>query len=206
MRSRFLSLLLVVALTATPGVRATSVVPPSFPELVAEAEAIYRGTVISIEARRVARPDNGSVIKTFVTFAIDRVLKGASQDEVVLEFLGGTVGDESLEVTGMPKFAVGQREFVFVQKNGTQLCPLVGLMHGRYRVLRDAAGVRDYVARDNGAPLTDPAEVELPMTPLPAQLRTARAVPAAADALTPAAFEAHVRAEVSSRAPAPQQK
>src|SRR5688500_13012359 len=104
MRSRFLSLLLTLALVATPGARATSVIPPSFPELVAEAEAIYRGTVTGIEARRVARPDGGSVIKTFVTFAVDRVLKGPGQSEVVLEFLGGTVGDESLAVTGMPKF------------------------------------------------------------------------------------------------------
>jgi len=206
MHVRLLSWLVLVALVATPSAHATSVVPPSFPELVAEAEAIYRGTVTSIEARRVARPDGGNVIKTFVTFAVDRVLKGATQSEVILEFLGGTVGDESLEVTGMPKFAVGQREFVFVQKNGTQLCPLVGFMHGRYRVLRDADGARDYVARDNGAPLTDTADVELPMTSLPAPMRTARAATAAADALTPAAFEAQVRAEVSSGAAPPAQK
>ncbi len=197
---------MLVVLVAAPCAQATSVVPPSFPELVAEAEAIYRGTVTSMEARRVARPDGGNVVKTFVTFTVDRVLKGAAQSEVVLEFLGGTVGDDSLEVTGMPKFAVGQREFVFVQKNGTQLCPLVGLMHGRYRVLRDADGARDYVARDNGAPLTDTAEVALPMTPLPAQVRTARAATAAADALTPAAFESQVRAEVSGGGTALQQK
>lgn len=196
----------MVALVAAPRADATSVIPPSFPELVAEAEAIYRGTVTSIEARRVARPEGGTIIKTFVTFAVDSVLKGPTQSEVVLEFLGGTVGDESLEVTGMPKFAVGQREFVFVQKNGTQLCPLVGLMHGRYRVLRDADGAHDYVARDNGAPLTDTAEVELPMTPLPAQMRTARAATPGADALTPAAFESRVRAEVSSGGTAPERK
>ncbi len=206
MRARFLSCLVLVALIAIPWAQATSVVPPSFPELVAEAEAIYLGTVTSSEARRVTQPDGHNVIKTFVTFAVNRVLKGATQSAVVLEFLGGTVGEESLEVTGMPTFAVGQREFVFVQKNGTQLCPLVGMMHGRYRVLRDLDGARDYVARDNGAPLTDTAEVELPMTCVPAQLRTARAANATADALTPAAFESQVRAEVSSAATTPGQK
>lgn len=206
MRARLFSLLLFAALVATPPAGATSVIPPSFPELVAEAEAIYRGKVAAVESRRVARPDGGTVIKTFVTFTVDRVLKGAARGEVTLELLGGTVGEETLHVTGMPRFSVGQREFVFVQKNGTQLCPLVGLMHGRYRVLTDENTPRDYVARDNGAPLTDTAEVELPMTPLPGQIRTARAAPTAAAALSPTEFEAQVRAEVSTQARNPQQK
>lgn len=206
MRVRFILWLLVAAVLATSRTGATSVIPPSFPELVAEAEAIYRGKVAAVEARRVARPDGGSVIKTFVTFMVERVLKGAARSDVTLEFLGGTVGEETLQVTGMPTFAVGQREFVFVQKNGLQLCPLVGLMHGRYRVLQDEAAQRDYVARDNGAPLTTTAEVELPMTPLPAQIRTARAAPTAAAALSPAEFEAQVRAEVSHVGVQPQVK
>jgi hypothetical protein len=65
-------------------------------------------------------------------------------------------------------------------------------MHGRYKVLRDEAAAREFVARDNGAPLTDVAEVELPMNQLPAQLRAA----SAARALTPAAFEASIASEV----------
>jgi hypothetical protein len=179
------------------GGRATSVVPPSFPELVAEADAIYRGRVTSVQARRVERSDGGgNVIKTFVTLAVERVLKGPEQKEVTLEFLGGTVGDESMTVSGMPKFSIGAREFVFVQKNGVQFCPLVALTHGRYRVLRDAATARDHVARDNGAPLTDPAEVQLPMSTLPEPVRAATAASAVARALTPEAFEASVKSEM----------
>lgn len=176
-----------------PAVRATSVVPPTFPELVQEADAIYRGRVTSVQPRRVERLDgNGSVIKTFVTVTIHKTLKGPAQKEIVLEFLGGTIGDESMTVTGMPKFNPGADEFVFVQKNGVQFCPLVAVMHGRYKVLRDEAAAREFVARDNGAPLTDLAEVELPMNQLPAQVRAAN-VPRA---LSPAAFEAGIVAEV----------
>ncbi len=176
-----------------PALRATSVVPPTFPELVNEADAIYRGRVSSVEARRVDRANgSGTVIKTFVTFAVDKVLKGPPQREVVLEFLGGKVGDESLVVSGMPKFTPGAEEFVFVQKNGVQFCPLVAVMHGRYKVLRDQATARDFVARDNGAPLSDVAEVELPMNELPAPVRAA----AAARPLTPAAFESSIASEV----------
>jgi hypothetical protein len=81
MRLRLLLVLLVFALA--PGVQATTVVPPSFPELVGEADAIYRGRVTSVQARRVERTDGeGSVIKTFVTLAVERVLKGPERTEV----------------------------------------------------------------------------------------------------------------------------
>lgn len=179
-------------LAVVPLARATSVVPPSFPDLVAKAEAVYRGEVKAIEPRRVAGRDGQSIIKTFVTVAVERTLKGPEKAEVVLEFLGGTLGDEVLEVTGMPKFNLGQREYVFVQKNGVQFCPLVAVMHGRYRLLRDETAGREFVARDNGTPLTDVAEVELPMSDLPAPVRAA----AVDRALTPAAFEAQIVSEV----------
>jgi hypothetical protein len=198
LRSTFLTAL--VALGAT--LDATTVVPPSFPELVAEADAIYRGEVTSVKARRVERPDGeGSVIKTFVTFAVERVLKGPEQVEITLEFLGGTVGEESMTVTGMPKFNVGAREILFVQKNGVQFCPLVALTHGRYRVLRDEATEREHVARDNGVPLTDTAEVQLPITTLPEPVRAASSASAMERALTPAAFEASIAAEVQQPTP-----
>ena len=122
-----------------------------------------------------------------------------------MEFLGGTVGDESLVVTGMPKFARGDREFVFVQKNGVQFCPLVALSHGRYRVLRDAARSRDFIARDNGQPLTDTAEVEQPLQDLPTPVRAARAQAAIERALTPAAFEEGVAAAIRRRGSKPVQ-
>ena len=200
MRFRFPFLLLVVLLV--PGLRATSVVPPSFPELVGESDAIYRGRVTSVQARRVERADGqGMVIKTFVTFAVERVLKGTEQSEVTLEFLGGTVGDETMTVTGMPTFKPGDREVVFVQKNGVQFCPLVGLMHGRYRVLRDESTDREHIARDNGMPLTDTAEVELPITTLPPPVRAASAASARALALTREAFEASITTEVQRPTP-----
>jgi hypothetical protein len=185
-------LLLGLLALGAPAARATSVVPPSFPELVDEAEAIYRGRVTAVEARHVGRPDGGSVIKTFVTFAVDRVLKGPAQSEVVLQFLGGTIGDESLTVSGMPKFTLGSREIVFVQKNGVQFCPLVGVMHGRYRVVRDEANARELITRDNGSPLTDVAEVQTAMADQPEPVKSANL----RQALTADAFESSIRSEV----------
>lgn len=196
MRIRSLLLLLLVVV---PLARATTVVPPTFPDLVGKADAIYRGRVTSVEAHRVDRADGGGqVIKTFVTFAVERVLKGNERTEVVLEFLGGTVGEETLTVSGMPEFTVGQREIVFVRRNGVQLCPLVAMMHGRYHVRHDATAGRDFVARDDGEPLTDVADVQQPMhdpsTP-------PRAAAATTSALTPGSFEASIASEVQRPTP-----
>lgn len=195
---RCLAALACVLLTLAAPLRATTVVPPSFGELVADADAIYRGTVTAVASRHAPRPDGqGVVIKTFVTVRIEKVLKGPERPEVTLEFLGGTVGDESLVVQGMPKFTVGDREFVFVQRNGIQFCPLVAMAHGRYRQLRDTATGREYVARDNRLPLTDTAEVALPLTTLPGPVRAAAAATAAAEAFSPAAFESRIAAELA---------
>lgn len=194
----FLRVLLLVAAGALA--RATTVEPPTFPQLVGEADAIYRGRVAAVQARRVAAADGSSLIKTFVTFQIDRTLKGLERKETVLEFLGGTVGDETWEVGGMPQFNVGQRSIVFVQKNGVQLCPLVRVMHGRYHVARDDDTGQEYIARENHAPLTDVAEVVQPLVdnpPLPAI--PARA--ALARALSPDDFEARIVGEVRSPSP-----
>jgi hypothetical protein len=136
------------------------------------------------------------VIKTFVTIRVDRVIKGAELKETTLEFLGGTLGDESLEVDGMPKFTVGDRGIVFVQNNGRQFCPLVRLGHGRYRIEKDRPGGRDYIARENGRPLKHMAEVQSPMTEAAATAPTAADVSAA---LTPDAFEAEIETTMRKR-------
>ena len=188
--------LLFLILATAPLLRATTVVAPTFAELVSEADTIFRGRVTSVQARRVASTDDaGPLIKTFVTLTVERMLKGTAPQEVTLEFLGGTVGADSLVVTGMPKFSPGTREIVFVQRNGVQFCPLVAMRHGRYRILRDEVAAREIMVRDNGLPLTDPAEVLLPLDDLPAPVRAANASSAAARALSPAEFEAAITAE-----------
>ena len=164
-----------------------SVVPPSFPELVATADTIVRGEVTDVHSEAVAMPQ-GQAILTFVTLHVERTLKGTPADTLVLKLLGGTVGQRSLRVAGMPAFKVGERGIFFLAENGQVLCPLVSAGHGRYRLLRDAAAGRDYVARDNGSPLESPDEVELPL----AQVAVRAAQKSPDRALSPADFEGRI--------------
>jgi hypothetical protein len=169
---------------------ATSVTPPSFPDLVAEAQVIARGTVTGVSSRWVDGP-GGRMIKTFVDFSVEQRIKGTPGSTMTLEFLGGTVGADTLRVSGMPEFKVGESEIVFVRDNGVQFCPLVRLMHGRYHVRTDAASRRKFVTRDDDTPLDSVDDVQLPMD----QHATAKAHGSAA-ALSPDDFATQIATEV----------
>ncbi len=178
--------LLAAALSPPARVEAMSVLPPTFEELVAEAGRIVRARVVAVEPFTTLAPDGTPIVKTRVHWLPLRTLKGAPAETLVLEFLGGRIGGEFLAVAGMPTFAVGDEEFLFVEPDTRVLCPLIAAGHGRYRVAVEATTRRAMVTRDNGAPLVDPAEVALPLSVVPPAVRAARA----AAALTPEAFEA----------------
>lgn len=171
--------------------QATSVIPPTFPELVAEAETIVRGTVVDLRSEEFDSPQ-GRAIRSFVTLRVERTLKGPAAPTLVLDILGGTAGKRTLRIPGVPEFQVGQRQIVFVAKNGEVFCPLIGLGHGRYHLQRDAATGRDFIARDNNVPLHSTDQIPLPLgVAVPAQIR------AVTGALTPADFEARITQAVT---------
>ena len=143
---------------------ATSVRPPEFSDLVEKAEVVVRGEVVGVRCEWRGTADTRRIV-TLVRFRIDRALIGHPPEELELEFLGGKVGTERLEISGMPEFRVGDRDIIFVQNNGRQLCPLVGFSHGRYLVVDGAfAWEPPTVARNNTVPLESVEEVTLPLS------------------------------------------
>ncbi|HVU16647.1 MAG TPA: hypothetical protein VHD32_06970 [Candidatus Didemnitutus sp.] len=150
-----------LALAVCPAARATSVVSPTFDHLVTHADYIVHAVVTGVSSE-VISDSSGRHIITHVALSVKRVISGQPPQPLVLETLGGKVGDEEMVVTGAPTFAVGDEDILFVRGNGRQFSPLVALMHGRYPVQHDLQG-HDYVTRSNGAPLYDTSEVSLPM-------------------------------------------
>src|SRR5262245_38617027 len=140
------------------GAHATSVVPPTFTELVANADLVFAGTVVGSHSEwRTVGSDR--VIFTMTDFQTEEVLKGKASKVVTLQFLGGTVGDVTLSVSGMPRFEPRERVVLFVEKNGTQVCPLVGVFHGKFVVRSDEKTGREVLIMHNGHPLRDVAEI-----------------------------------------------
>jgi hypothetical protein len=186
------------AALAAVSASAMSVVPPTFDQLITVSDTVVRGSVTGVRAAYVDTPA-GRAISTFVTLHVERTLKGApaAADTLVLEFLGGTIGADSLQVSGMPTFHAGDREIVFISGNGRTICPLLAAGHGRYRLLHDDATNRDYVARENRTPLESTDDVALPLDGPAA----AASFKSAARALSPADFETRIADAVARLAP-----
>lgn len=133
-------------------VTATTVIPPTFEQLVGQAELIFQGTVT--DARSVWEGEGGQRhIETYVTFQIEDNLKGDAGSSYTIRMLGGTVGDETMEVTDTPHFQVGDRDILFVEHNYDQFVPLVGIQHGRMHLQHDEATGHDIVVNSEGEPV-----------------------------------------------------
>ncbi|MFL6584845.1 MAG: hypothetical protein ACJ8KU_10055 [Chthoniobacterales bacterium] len=150
-RSIFLAALAVASVSL---LSATTVIPPTFDQLLSQAELIFQGTVTNVESRWEGEGANRH-IQSYVTLKVDDKIKGAPGNNYTISMLGGTVGDETMEVTDAPRFKVGDRDFLFVEHNGSQFIPLVGIMHGRFRLQHDQVTGREFVATNDGAPLVD---------------------------------------------------
>ena len=143
---------LLCASTATP----TTLLPLSFNEIVAGAETVFLGQTVSLRSEWSLEPHGKSIV-TFVTFNVERVLKGQAGSQVELRFRGGHIGHQVLRIQGMPQFAVGDRDVLFVSSQRNAVSPLVGFSYGRFRVVRDPASRVDLVRGPDGQPFVVPA-------------------------------------------------
>jgi hypothetical protein len=112
---------------------ATTVIPPTFDELVDQAEVIFQGHVTDVKSEWVGEGAQRHIM-SYVTFKVEESLKGTPGQSYTIRMLGGTVAGESMGVSDAPKFQVGDKDILFVQNNGSQFIPLVGIMHGRFHV------------------------------------------------------------------------
>jgi hypothetical protein len=132
---------------------ATTVIPPKFDELVSRAQVIFEGEVTGLHSQWIGEGAQHRIV-TFVTFKVDDRLKGDPGTTYSMRMLGGTVDGRTMEVSDAPKFKVGDHDMLFVENNGSQFIPLVGIQHGRFRIQKDQAG-RDTLLTGEGRPLTD---------------------------------------------------
>jgi hypothetical protein len=152
------SVLLASALAFTlSSVQATTVIPPSFDQLVQQAELIFQGTVTDVHAQWVGEGGQRH-IESYITFTVEDAVKGKPGQTYTLRMFGGTVGDQGMAISDAPKFAVGDRDILFVENNGTQVIPLVGIMYGRFHVKKDEAG-GEVVTQNEGQPVKSVARL-----------------------------------------------
>ena len=151
-------LLLLAGLTVSVRTaQATTVIPPTFDELVAQAEVIFQGDVTDVKSQWVGEGAQRHIV-SYVTFKVEDALKGTPGQSYTIRMLGGTVDGETMGVSDAPKFKVGDKDILFVQNNGNQFVPLVGIMHGRFHVKRNQAG-QEVVSNDEDEPVKNVARL-----------------------------------------------
>jgi hypothetical protein len=173
---------------AVAAARATTVIPPTFDELVNKADAIFEGTVSAMHSEWMGQGSDRHIV-TYVTFKIADPIKGALGAETTLRMFGGTIDGQTIEVADAPRFKVGDRDILFVEHNGSQFIPLVGIMHGRFHVQLDESGLNEVIAKDNGAPLAQLTK-----------LGQDESAAAAGKALSKAEFKAAIRQKLAQTA------
>ena len=123
---------LTAALWASPS-NASVVQALELEELVERSDSIFLGRVVYSEAFQYP---NGQ-IGTWHRIVVERHIQGAvsSEPEVIVETLGGIIGDLGMRVEGEPSFTVGERVLLFARDGGTlQAVRPVGMGQGVMRV------------------------------------------------------------------------
>ena len=159
MSRRTLSIVVVAALLV--GARAaspTTIIPPTFDDLVARAETIFVGQAVDRRSEWEITRSGRSII-TLVTFDVARVLKGSPTIRTQLTFLGGSIDDTTMQVADMPEFRVGDRDVLFVSGDRLAASPIVGFAYGRFRIVRDPISGADVVRTHDGRPLANTTDV-----------------------------------------------
>ncbi len=183
--------LLAACAFVTATASATTVIPPTFDELVGRAEFIFEGTVKEVRAQWVGEGSQRHIM-TYVTFDVAENVKGQAPSTYTLQMLGGTVDGTTMEVSDTPRFAPGDRDILFVENNGRQFVPLVGIMHGRFHITHDSRTGSESLADDHGDVLRD-------VTTLGYEGSTDTAGPAMpAEPMTATAFKEAIRSKVAT--------
>lgn len=123
------SVLALILLAGGPA-SATTVERLSLESLVKKATSIVQGAV---GASRTYWSADGKLILTTYTIQVTETIKGVPERAIELTTIGGTLGNVTLHVAGMPTFRAGENAVVFVEKSGTY-STVVGLTQGHFVV------------------------------------------------------------------------
>ena len=179
-------LLFVAGLMAgAASLSATTVIPPTFDQLVDQAQVIFQGTVTKVSSEWIGEGAERHIV-SYISFKVKDALKGSPGETYTMRTFGGTVDGESMMIGDGPTFNIGDEDFLFVENNGTQVVPLVGIMHGRFHVRKDGSG-RQMVTTNEDEPVRDVAGLGRPAT-----------AAVTAPVMSPAAFKAAIQTKLQS--------
>jgi len=104
---------------------------------------------------------DGGEIWTFTSFAVEDAWKGApsgAAQQLTVRLLGGSVGNLSSTVSGVPRFRPGEEVILFLQSTARGDYSIVSWVQGTFRIRRDIGTGGESATQDTAALATfDPA-------------------------------------------------
>lgn len=134
-------LVLALAMAASP-LRALTVLPATFEELVHESTVVVHGRVSRVQAAWTA---DRATIRSTITLDVLDALKGTATETASFVVPGGEAGGRILVLPGAPMFRAGDEVVVFLRGRAPQLPEPVGLSLGVYRVRAGATAATTMV-------------------------------------------------------------
>src|SRR6266550_5054106 len=84
---------------------ATTVIPPTFDQLVDQAQVIFQGTVTKVSSEWVGEGAERHIV-SYISFKVKAALKGSPGETYTMRTFGGTVDGESMMIGDAPTFNV----------------------------------------------------------------------------------------------------
>ena len=100
--------------------------------MVEKSDFIFVGT--AVQTQSAWNPEH-TRIYTRTTFEVEEYIKGGAGGAVVVETLGGVVGDVGMMVPGVPQFRRGEKNLLFISTGPrTGKHRVVGWSQGRFKI------------------------------------------------------------------------
>lgn len=135
-RIRFVGCALALGLFVAAVASATTLVRLSLDQLTQASTDVLQGHVVSQVSQWNAAHTE---ILTFTTVSVDQNMKGNTPSTIVVQQLGGAVGNLHVSVPGTVHFFPAAKYELFLQHSSSRTSNylLVGMMQGAYRIYRD---------------------------------------------------------------------
>ena len=141
-----LVVMLTMVLSLFSSVFATTLKRMSVADLTHAAQAIARVRCASNAARW-----EGGEIWTFTTFDIEETWKGSLPPRITVRLLGGTSGNLTSKVSGIPRFAENEKVVLFLERTSAGDFSVVSWAQGTFRISRDRVTQAEIVTQDAAA-------------------------------------------------------
>ena len=145
-----LTLIALVALCAVPAANSTTIVRMSVAQMTQAAHLIVRARCLSNSTSW----DAGE-IWTFTSFAVEETWKGARSANAdpyfSVRLLGGTAGNLTSNVSGIPRFVPGEEVVLFLEPTSRGDFSIVSWVQGTFRVRRDIRTSQEIVIQDTAS-------------------------------------------------------